>query len=461
VRCDATVCNPVIYAPGPFGIFPGVGWLKNLNISLQCGGNGIDWQAGNTLRISDSVIQGYAQYGVRAGTKRGGYGGFELINVYPEVGNCKNPLGKIGQAGVIAQGGTVKIEGGEAPTGWVPRFASTGNTDYRYYIVARHAKFGASNPLYAGRALTNGLGSIVVTTADIAGATSFDLLRVTAIGGQRDQAPYGTGNFAVLTNVSRALVCSNGMCTFTDTQAAPQPYTVGVPTYFPVLDFWPGNLVLGANGDSSSVLAGARAWMDNAPGNVVAVQGSTAPALIAANCDSLGGWTPLWVSCYSAMAPTSFFQQGAFLLAVKPNSDAGQWTNLKGRMNFSTLGTGPGHIITLSDSNFQKTIATANNRPTNDANDAFIGYDQGDGNPTRIGISFGAPQPISNYIGNVGDGKKWLERLTPTLKMFTVPVSIPSVAPAHATDPVSRARKPGTPILSTSASPETPGSALH
>jgi hypothetical protein len=109
VRCDATVCNPVIYAPGPFGIFPGVGWLKNLNISLQCGGNGIDWQAGNTLRISDSVIQGYAQYGVRAGTKRGGYGGFELINVYQEVGNCKNPLGKIGQAGVIAQGGTVKI----------------------------------------------------------------------------------------------------------------------------------------------------------------------------------------------------------------------------------------------------------------------------------------------------------------------------------------------------------------
>jgi hypothetical protein len=35
VRCDATVCNPVIYAPGPFGIFPGVGWLKNLNIALR------------------------------------------------------------------------------------------------------------------------------------------------------------------------------------------------------------------------------------------------------------------------------------------------------------------------------------------------------------------------------------------------------------------------------------------
>ena len=435
VRCDATVCNPVIYAPGPFGTFPGVGWLKNLNISLQCGGNGIDWQAGNTLRISDSVIQGYAQYGVRAGTKRGGYGGFDLENVYEEVGNCKNPLGKIGQAGVIAQGGSVRIHGGEAPNGWVPRFASTGNTDYRYYIVARHEQLGASNPLYAGRALTNGTGSIVVTTADITGATRFDLLRVTALAGQRDQGPYGTGSYAVLTKVSRSSACSKGVCTFTDTQAAPQPYTVAVPTYFPLLDFWPGNLVLGSNGDSNSVLSGARAWMDSATGSVAAVQGTIAPALIATNCDSLGGWTPLWVSCYSAMAPTSFSQQGAFLMAVKPNADGGLWTNLKGRMNFSTLGTGPGHIITLSDSNFQKTVATANNRPTNDANDAFIGYDQGDGNPVRVGISFGAPQSISNYIGNAGDGKKWLERLTSSLKMFTVPVSIPSAPPAHATDP--------------------------
>ena len=111
VRCDATVCNPAVYAPGPFGTSAAVGWLKHLNISMQCGGNGIDWQSGNTLRISDSVIQGYAQYGVRAGTRRGGYGGFELENVYEEVGNCANPLGKIGQAGVIAQGGSVRIHG--------------------------------------------------------------------------------------------------------------------------------------------------------------------------------------------------------------------------------------------------------------------------------------------------------------------------------------------------------------
>jgi hypothetical protein len=196
------------------------------------------------LRISDSVIQGYAQYGVRAGVRRGGYGGFELTNVYEEVGNCANPQGRIGQAGVIAQGGGVKIQGGEAPNGLSPQFARTGNTDYRYYVVARQAKYGTSNPLYAGRAMTNGSGRITVTTPDIAGATSFDLLRVTAVPGQREQAPYGTGNYAVLANVRRDSACSKGVCTFSDAQSGLQSYTLALPTYFPLLDFWPGNLVL-------------------------------------------------------------------------------------------------------------------------------------------------------------------------------------------------------------------------
>jgi len=124
------------------------------------------------------------------------------------------------------------------------------------------------------------------------------------------------------------------------------------------------------------------------------------------------------------MAPQSFYQQGAMLMAVKPNADGNSTLNLKGRLNFTTLGSGPGHIITLSDSNFQKTIATQNNRPTNDPNDSFIGYDRGDGNPAHIGVSFGAPLSLSNYIGNLGDGSSWLERLTSTLKEFKTNVQV-------------------------------------
>src|SRR5207247_10158591 len=114
-------------------------------------------------------------------------------------------------------------------------------------------------------------------------------------------------------------------------------------------------------------------------------------------------------------APSTFFEQGAFLLAVKPNGDAGQKTNLKGRLNFSTLGTGPGHIITLSDSNFQKTIDTANNRPANDANDAYVRYDQRDGNPANIGITLRAPKSVSHYIAHAGAATNWLERLPANL----------------------------------------------
>jgi hypothetical protein len=429
VRCDATVCNPVIYAPGPFNVFSAVGYLKNLNLTLNCVGNGIDWQSGNTVRISDSVIQGYAQYGVRAGNRRGGLGGFSLENVYEEVGGCSNPLGNIGAAGVIAQGsGTtgVRIHGGTSPAGKVPAFANTGTTDYRYYLVAHHATLGVSNPLYAGNALSNGSGNITITTPDIAGANNFDLLRIAIVSGTSSQAPFGTGNYAVATAVSRASACAGGVCTFTDTQAALQSYTVAAPTYFPLLDFWPGSLILGASSDSSSASTPALAYLENSFDSIVSVMGMIAPSVIATRCPAANKWTPVWVSCFTADVPSFVHEQGGFLLMAKPNADGGGQLNLKGRLNFANVGTGPSHIVTLSDANFQKTIATVNNRPTNDANDAYIGYDQANGDPTQVGVSFGAPKSLSNYIGNVGNGSSWLERLTSTLKEFKTNVQMDS-----------------------------------
>ncbi|MGH9528875.1 MAG: hypothetical protein ACRD2S_03045 [Terriglobales bacterium] len=422
-RCDATVCNPVVYAPGPFATYPGVGWLKNMNISLQCGGNGVDWQAGNTLRISDSVIQGYAQYGVRTGTRRGGFGTEKLDNVYEEVGNCSNPKGNIGQAGVIAQGSGLEVDGGEAPTGTIPTFANTGTTRYSYYIVPQNSGFGAGNPLYAGQASTNGSGNISVTTPAIAGATSYDLLRMTIAGIASQQAPYGTGNYAVATGVPTS-ACVNGVCTFTDTQAPLLSYTVATQTYYPLLDYWPGAMILSSNADSANASSTAEAWVQSVRGSVVSVMGSAGPAVYSNTCAPAGNWTPAWLSCVSSISLQGFYQQGALLLASKTNADGGLLTNLKGRLNFCCVGTAPEHIITLSDSNFQKTIATANNRPTNDVNDAFIGTDQGDAAPAHVGISFGAPISLSNYIGNVGDGTNWLERLTSGLKEFKTTVQM-------------------------------------
>jgi hypothetical protein len=424
VLCNATTCNPVIYAPGA-GKF-GVGWLKHLNLSLGCNANGIDWESGNSLRVTDSVIQGYPQYGIRTGTAHGGLQGTVVENVYEEVGNCTNPAGNIGQAGIIAQGGPsqITIRGGTGPIGSSPQFANTGSTDYRYYVVAHNATYGPSNPLYAGKALTSGSGNITVTTPDIPGASSFDLLRVTyaAAGSPRLQAPSGTGNYGVATGVAESSACSGGICTFTDTQAALSSYTVAATTYFPLLTYWPGNLILGSNGDTNSTSGPATAVVDVLPDNVVDVLGTVSPSVVAQFCRSSAYWTPAWVSCQAS--PFNSDSQPGMLLPVKRNNDGGLTLNLKGRMNFGTLGSGPSHIITLSDSNFTKTIATANNRPGNDVSDAFIGYDHGNGDPTQIGISFGAPLSLSNYIGNAGDGTNWLERLTASLKEFKTNVQM-------------------------------------
>jgi hypothetical protein len=413
IRCDAEFCGSYVSAPGPFNKWSAVGWLKNLDISPQCGGNGVDWQSGNTLHISDSVIQGYAQYGLRGGLRRGGYGNIKMTNVYMEVGGCTNPVGNIGIAGVLVQGGPVSIAGGEGPQGAFPTYAKTGSLDYRYYIVARHSSYGSSNPLYVGSALSSGKGSITVTTPDIPGATSFDLLRVTPSG--IEQAPYGAGDYAVVEGVARSAACKHGVCTFMDENGPLRSYSVATtPTYFPMLAFWPGPIVLGSGGDSPSLLAASRLDIDMAPSTVVSELGSLIPAVVAQSC-SLGGtrWTPTWISCASTLHPYTGVPIGL-----------GQMQNRKGKLIFMGPISTLGHILTLIDSNPQKTIAHALARPPSDPGDAYIGFDSGDGNPVHAGISMGAPVSLSNYIGNAGDGRSWKERLTAKEKTFAVPVVI-------------------------------------
>ncbi len=349
--------------------------------------------------------------------------------------------GNIGEAGIIAQGGTVVIHGALGLPGVAPVYANTGTTEYRYYIVARSVKFGVSNPLYAGKAKTNGSGSITVTTPDVPGATSFDLLRVTytAPGAPRLQTPYGSGNYAVSTGVFRNTACDHDVCTFSDSQRPLSAYTVAVPSYFPRLKFWPGNVILGSGSDTGSVSVGQLSTLlaDGMPDNVVSLLGSLAPAVTVSHCNTSSEWTPMIAVC---LGSAFWDSQQAMMLPLKRVNDGGLNTNQKGKTNYGTLGTGPGHIITLSDSNFEKTVATANNRPGNDPNDAFIGYDQRISTPAKVGISFGAPISLSNYIGNAGDGTNWLERLTASLKTFRVPISTNS--------PIASTVTTGTPPLS-------------
>lgn len=424
LECTPAFCGTVIVAPGPFGrpSNAAVGWLKNLNLDLQCMGNGIDWQSGNTLRVSDSVIQGYNQFGVRGGTARGGYGMIEMDNIYMEDSTtCPNPLGNVGTAGVVVQGGLFDIRGGEGPSGHFPVFAKTGKTEYDYYVVAHHAKYGASNPLYAGSALTNGSGEITVTTPDVPGAATFDLLRLPWLAN-----PVGTGNFAVVSGASRNAVCGRGVCSFTDKQGEPAKYKIEPVRYFPIVPYWPGALALFSNSDDDSIYSAStvRLAMNGLGiGYQANVLGPTRAAISSLTCVAVQG-SPIWQNCLGATKPPAGDAvQNATVLSSKSNSDGGDAPNLKGRLNFLQTGTGPGHIITLSDSDPARTIAARNNRPTNDPNDAYIGQDTVAG-LTAFGLSLGAPASISEYVGSAGDGKSWKERLTSKEKIFAVPVVV-------------------------------------
>jgi hypothetical protein len=440
LECTASFCGTVIHAPGPFsgtggygagGDNSALGWIKNANLDLQCMGNGIDWQSGNNLRITDSVIQGYPQFGVRGGLAKGGYGMLSMENVYMEVGGCTNPAGNVGIAGVIVQGGKIKIDGGEGPDWHKPIFAKTGPTEYQYYVVPYNARWGYGNPLYIGNASTNGSGKIPLVWPDIPALTTLDILKLPTArdaNGGLFTGPYGKGNYAIATGLTRAAAnCSVQVCSFTDSQIAPASYNVHPVTYFPFLSYWPGQLVLGPSGEGNSATSNAwasldlndlnaiRLWQVNTAGPIQTLQ-----TISEGKCMPVDG-SPVSVSC---LGSSYSFAPMATIMTNKIAQDGGHLLNLKGRLNFLTGGSGPNHIVTLVDSNPDKTFATVGQRPPNDGTDAFIGCDSKYCQGSMTGLTFGAPVSLSNYIGNAGDGKNWKERLTEKEKTFAVPVVI-------------------------------------
>ena len=123
--------------------------------------------ANNSTHITDSVIQGFAMWAVNTSTVLGSYGGTQIDNMYNEEGGigCANPyLGNtFSAAGILYGSGTaLTVRGGEGPNGWMPLFTNTGSTQYNYYVVVHDSTGGTTYPLYAGYALSNGSGNIVV-----------------------------------------------------------------------------------------------------------------------------------------------------------------------------------------------------------------------------------------------------------------------------------------------------------
>jgi hypothetical protein len=383
--------------------------------------NCIEGNSGNGLVFSDSVCQGFPVYGVRY---FGGYQPATFANVYQEsTGGGQNPLyGYAAQMGYVVQGGVgTKFVGTFPTSGFAPEFASggSGSSQRAYFVVPRSSTLGYGPLIFAGYAQpTTSTTNVTLMWPSIElqdgyyhqslGTVTWDVL---AVVGQSATTPYGTGTYAIATGA--AVGCgTNGMCSYTDTQATPVSYTVPQQQFTPAFWFWPNNLVI----NNTTVFLDAAGSDPEA----VASQGATGISIVASECTPQGApWrrSPIWVSC---LAGSGNFGAGLFSTVLQQTDSAGNgpFVNSKGRLNFGRQIGAPNDLITLADTNFLKTLATAGERPSNDAGDVAIGVDRTGGLSQRAGSS------ISSYINVVPNGTNFLERLTASDKTFNVPVTV-------------------------------------
>jgi len=433
VTCNPTFCGAVVSAPGPFNRWSAVGWLKNLNLSLQCAGKGVEWLSGNGVRISDSVIQGWSVFGVRVSNQRGGYTGLMTDNVYFEASpSCKqhSPYGNVGSAAIIAEGVQAKIAGlgANSPAGVFPNWGSpSGSRDSLYWVVPVHAKFGDGVPLPAGYAWKNGSASITATFPKINGASSYKILKIDWDGSSIPRPyPQGTGNY-LLTTVEQGS-CATLTCSFTDNGGALSSYTnagekPGTNLYMPRLDFWPGAIVLSPQEDVST----EHYQIPTVPlqADVVGVGGivTTQPAwALAAEANTMLGSpaTPPAAASVEAMHTNGVGPFPGATIFASANLPQVAANGHKGRINFGEGGSASGFtpIITLGDSNWAKTWAIANHRPPADPNDLDVGYEG-----TIDTLYSRAQKQVREYVGKFPDGNPQ-EQLTASAKTFNVPVTI-------------------------------------
>jgi hypothetical protein len=376
---------------------------------------------GNGFVISDTVCQGFPAYGVRY---FGGYQPATIENVYEEsTGGTVNPLyGVAAQMGYAVQGGVGTRFVGTFPTsGWEPMFATGGGaaSERTYFVIPRSSTMGYGPMILAGAAQpASSSTTITVKWPSIelqdgyfhqsVGTLTWDVL---VTNGQSAVTPYGTGSYALATNA--AVSCgTNGMCSFTDTQNAPSSYTVPGQQFTPAFWFWPTGVVMNSVPVITDVIM--------TDPSAVSSQGANGVAIIAQQCQPGGSArrkSPLWVSC---LASSSNYGSGmvSTVLQEQDSANNGPFANSKGRLSFGKPIGAPNDLITLADSNFAKTLATAGQRPTNDPGDMAIGTDQSGGMSQRAATS------ITSYINTLPSGTNFLERLTAGGKTFNVPLTV-------------------------------------
>jgi hypothetical protein len=404
----------------------GITYIHNAEITgVNCATGG-----GNGFVIEDSVCQGFPVYGTRY------FGALQpatYTNMYQEsTGGSVNPLyGYAAQLGILTGGGGgSRILGTFPISGLSPFFANGGGTSTlrNYYVVPRSSSLGAGPVLFIGSAEPKG-GSLSIplrwpsVELQNAAGRSVDTLTwdVLVTLGTTAKPLYGTGKFAIATGVSGSCT-TNGMCSYTDTQAPPKSYTVAGQQFEPQFWFWPATYVNNAAAPIYADQVGTNA-------TIAAAWGTQIPEIVALECVSGGEpytYAPARITC---------LESDSGLAATQLRNNPATAANSKGRINFGPpLANLPNDLITLGDSNSPKTLATGGYRPSNDTGDIAIGLDQSGGLVER------APTSISEVINAVPTGSNWLERLTNIQKSFKVPIATPPAVLKLSTTPIG----PGT-----------------
>jgi hypothetical protein len=445
--CTANHCGSYIYSWGGSSGAPVIS-ASNMNISPQCGGNGVTVYGNNTVRITDSVIQGFGMWAVNTQTLLGNFGGTTLENVYMEEGNgpCVHPYEGdfFGATGIIFEGNVqpLLVRGGEQPGGHVPVFSAqnSGGVQYNYYVVANDTTTGwHSAPFFAGYAMTNGTGSVAgqfphIPPASPGDTVTYDVLRLVPPGSLTASTPSfpekgactGGSTAACGSVITGQAQCTGLVCGFTDssTAASTANYTLNSLSWTPVLPFWPAGVLLTGPGGIGYITPSAS--FDTEPPDVVSVNWNTFPQVFVRYCSSISLTGNLFGGAMEECQegnPNTTSIVGTLL--NDGLAGIGTPAGLKGRLNFESISSAAHHIITLVDSNMAKTTSTIGFRPPNDANDTYIGLDNASSTPASgAQLALGAPVSISEYIGNKGDNTSFLERLTASGKTFNLPVII-------------------------------------
>jgi len=479
--CSTTnpYCGAELYYPGPFAN-AAVSWVKYGDLALNCGANGIVALNGNGFRISDSVVEGWAQVGISAGTKRGGYGEVAIENTYMEAGYCANPdTPYVGNStGVLDYGSSLKWTSGEGPQGAVPIFAydsahdwsasnpwaaytllqplvgnpsnytyvtsvvcisgateppswtNTTITDgtcswvpttvltqtYNYYLLVNDPTYGESAPLFFGSA-TPSTSSLTIFFPRISGET-YTILR----------QPVNITSTPTLENcLGGALTTSCGVVATGIPQCAVGSGLSGglFCTY---------SDPLGSTTSAASLIPANPTYIPNPsfwPGAVVIAGGGQFTfdnqPLLAGAVSLAGNASPF------ATTPTLFSQCPiGYVQSLGGNVTLLDESNLflngmQGRIIIQrpygfTLNNQ--HYLTLVNSDPLATAASSTWRVPYHALDTYLANDSNSVALNAASLAFGTPTAISNYIGKSPDGSSWLERLTANSKSLQVPLTV-------------------------------------